>query len=86
MYLIGEVFINPLQVESIKYYHEKLVLNTMGDTRKRAIVKMASGDEFRIDHDTNRDVDAAVKELVWQIDVSNGMTFTTKKEGEDESS
>ena len=85
MYIVGQnplKFINPLQVESIRYAEETLVLNAQGSGQGKAIIRMASGDEITIDKETARgtSIDEAVKKLVFQIDVANGMKFTKEKD------
>ena len=85
MYVIAkETLINPLQVESILYTEEKLVLNAQGGGQEYVIVKMASGQEFRMDSSNCANLDEAIKGLAWQIDVANGMTFNKKKGGNKE--
>lgn len=83
MYIIGNnplQFLNPLQVESIKYDEETLVLNAEGSGHARAVIKMASGEEFIIDKEAARgtSIDEAVKKLVFQIDLANGLVVTDK--------
>jgi len=83
VYIIGQnplQFINPLQVESIKYDEETLVLNAAGTGAARAVIKMASGEEFIIDKEAARgtSIDEAIKKLVFQIDLANGLVITDK--------
>lgn len=81
MYIIAkDTLINPLQVESILYTAAKLVLNAQGGGQEYAVVKMVSGQEFRMHSSNCGNVDEAVKHLVWQIDVANGMSFNKKKD------
>jgi hypothetical protein len=87
MYIVGKdplVFLNPLQVESIRYDEEKLVLNADQSGQARAIIKMASGEEFVIDHNAARgtSIDEAIKKLVFQIDLANGLKIESSAKEE----
>jgi len=78
------LFINPPQVESIRYREDNLILNAEGGGYAQAIIKMASGETFTITKDMCREssIDEAMQKLVWQIDVSNGMKFENEDEEE----
>lgn len=91
MYIIGKnplKFLNPLQVESIRYAEKSLVLNAEGSGEAEAIIKMASGEEFTIDKHTARgtNIDEAVRKLVFQIDLANGLKVKSPDEVKEEGS
>jgi len=82
MYILSTdpiIFLNPLQVESIHYMEAKLVLNAAGKGKITAVIKMATGEEYIL-HEGMCDIDDAVKKLVFQIDLANGLTVASNDE------
>jgi len=80
MYIVApNIMINPLHVEEIEYSEDQLILNAAGKGRTVALVKMASGAKHKIDNTMCSDVEEAVRQLVWQIDVANGMMMKNTK-------
>ena len=79
-----DVIINPLQVESVTWNEEALILDAQGKDQLSVTVRMASGREYVIDKGVATDVDEAVRQLVFQIDLANGMTIKKEKEEPEE--
>ena len=75
-----EVLINPLQVESVTYKEESLVLDAAGHDQLSVTVRMASGAEYVINKEITKDVNEAVRQLVFQIDLANGLKITKEEE------
>ena len=77
-----DVIINPLQVESVTWKEASLILDSAGGDDLAVIIRMASGKEYVIDKEISKDVNEAVRQLVFQIDLANGMKI--KKDEEEE--
>lgn len=82
MYIISEsplIFLNPLQVESIRYTVAELVLDALGNSGASAVIKMATGEEFILTS-AMCNIDEAVQKLVFQIDLANGLKVASNVE------
>lgn len=74
------ILINPIQILSVQYVESRLILNENRSNAKINIV-MANGDKYEINSENCKDVDRAMQELVFQIDLASGMKFKPAVEG-----
>ncbi len=73
------VFINPLQVESIQFIQPEMILHSNETLDPWLVIKMGSGQEFKVTHKDCDDINKVAEELVFHIDISTGMKIPKKK-------
>ena len=79
MYIIGNTFLNPLQIVKIKFFKGAILIK---DFEKAAsfVITMSDGYEYEIDSDNCKNVEESLRRLVWEIDTSNGVKIGGKKD------
>jgi len=76
MFVVSKgIFINPLQVESIRFIQPEIIFDTSRNRAPWLVIKMTSGQEFEIKTEDVDDLNATCEKLVYQIDIANGMSF-----------
>jgi len=80
MYVLPDnILANPIQIETVQYIESRLVINE-NQTGSKIKIVMASGKEYEINHTNCKDVQRAMQELAFQIDMACGMSFKPKTE------